>query len=853
MAPTGRAGRFPVLAVAASCLAPAVPAGGDEVVRRKVVADPQYAAGGFHRAFFGDDYRDLWTAPVTVEVLDLGREAGGLSPVRRVGGQQTKGLALKGADGRAYTFRGLEKHPESLLEEELRGTIVQDLLQDQMAAQHPGSELVARVLLDAADVPCPRWRLVVLPDEPALGTFQADFAGAVGMFAEYPTPGAGGAPGFRGATSIIDHLEMYARLEAGDGDHVDDRALLRARLVDILMGDWDRHRKQWRWAKSPDNPLWWPIPEDRDQAFSRYEGILLSMARGRDPRLQKLDRKYPGIGGLAWNARDQDRRLLVGLARDDFQAAARSVQARITDAVIDAAVGTLPEEWRRLDGARLGPILKARRDALPDIAERYYRHLAGRVDVYMTKKPEVVQARRLPAGDLDVQVAFVGSEATPWFQRRFQARDTHEVRLYTLDGDDKVVVSGKDGGIRVRVVGGPGADTLEAGGNAKLSDEGPGSRVSGASLDDEPYTPPPPPANAPWIPPRDVGTETWTVPWVSYNGDLGVFLGMALEHTRFGFRKHPNSSHHIVRAGYAFGQKQGKVEYQGEFRRENRSSSWALNAYVSGVEVQRFFGLGNETVNTGDVDFYKVSSSELLFFPNYRITLGDRATLGIGPAFKYSRNDEDEDQLINELKPYGSGRFAESGLHAALAYDARDSAAFTRRGFLAAVRGTYFAPWLDVESGFGQVNANANAYVSAGRWLTLAGRVGGKHVFGDYPFQEAAYLGGSGLGSGSLAEPDYTLRGYRARRFGGDSSAWANGDLRLTISRITLVVPAHWGFLGFADTGRVWLEGEASDDWHVGYGGGIWVSLLNYRATLSAGIAHSKEDDLFYVTGGFTF
>ena len=78
------------------------------------------------------------------------------------------------------------------------------------------------------------------------------------------------------------------------------------------MGDWDRHRKQWRWAKLPGNPSWVPIPEDRDQAFSRYEGAALASGRGRDPRFQKFGPKYSNIGGLTFNGSEQDRRLLVG-------------------------------------------------------------------------------------------------------------------------------------------------------------------------------------------------------------------------------------------------------------------------------------------------------------------------------------------------------------------------------------------------------------------------------------------------------------------------------------------------------------------------------------------------------------
>ena len=95
------------------------------------------------------------------------------------------------------------------------------------------------------------------------------------MFAEYPSPVTETNPGFRGITEILNQSELYRRLDAGAGDHIDARAFLRARLVDLMIGDWDRHERQWRWAKFPGSDLWEPIPEDRDQAFSRYQGVAL--------------------------------------------------------------------------------------------------------------------------------------------------------------------------------------------------------------------------------------------------------------------------------------------------------------------------------------------------------------------------------------------------------------------------------------------------------------------------------------------------------------------------------------------------------------------------------------------------
>ena len=96
-----------------ACLLCAAPALAQET--KVATAGPEYGASPTLRRWFGDGYRDVWTTPISVPVLDLGKEAGGLEPVRQVGGLQTAGLAFRGADGKSYTFRSLHKEPERLL------------------------------------------------------------------------------------------------------------------------------------------------------------------------------------------------------------------------------------------------------------------------------------------------------------------------------------------------------------------------------------------------------------------------------------------------------------------------------------------------------------------------------------------------------------------------------------------------------------------------------------------------------------------------------------------------------------------------------------------------------------------
>ena len=88
-------------------------------------------------------------------------------------------------------------------------------------------------------------------------------------------------PGYEGATEIVDHMTLFARIAESPDDRVAIREYLRARLFDVFISDFDRHRKQWRWMRKPTDSFWHPIPEDRDQAFARLQQWLGEGSHGR--------------------------------------------------------------------------------------------------------------------------------------------------------------------------------------------------------------------------------------------------------------------------------------------------------------------------------------------------------------------------------------------------------------------------------------------------------------------------------------------------------------------------------------------------------------------------------------------
>jgi hypothetical protein len=135
-------------------------------------ADPGHAAGGLHRTFFGDGYRAVWAVPITVPVLDLDRFAGGLTAFQE-GGNQSRTLRLRGADGKVYMFRSTRKFLPRNLPEDVQGTPAGKLIHDQSSAMHPTGHLLVSGLQLSSGVLHPEPTLYVLPDHPRLSVSSA--------------------------------------------------------------------------------------------------------------------------------------------------------------------------------------------------------------------------------------------------------------------------------------------------------------------------------------------------------------------------------------------------------------------------------------------------------------------------------------------------------------------------------------------------------------------------------------------------------------------------------------------------------------------------------------------------------
>ena len=817
----------------------------------EITPQRRYDAGLLHRFLLGDLWRDLWATPVQVEVLDLDRFAGGLVPTGPGGGQQTRSLRFRGEDGRRYAFRVLDKDASRTLDPELRRSIAARVLQDQVGALMPMGALVVAPLLDAAGVLQAAPILTVLPAHPRLGEYLDEFAGVLGFLEERPNEGPDGQPGFAGSTRIVSSNDLFALLEEHPRNRLDVEAFLRARLIDVYVGDWDRHPDQWSWASfdEGDQVRWEPIPRDRDWAFARLDGLLPRTASFVFPNYVGFGGAYPSAFSATWAGRALDRRLLAAVARAVWDRVVDSLVARLDNATIDRAVLALPEAYYDRIGADLNAALRRRRDELPRVAAEFYRLLAGWAELETTDEAELAEIERIDERFVRVQVSLRPGGA-PFVDRTFDARETREVRLHLHGGDDRVVIRGAaTGDVRVRIMGGGGDDTFV--------DETTGERIHVYDARGDNHTtlaprttfdatdwvqPPDPSSDTHQAKPRDWGSRVVPVPVITGEPDLGLYIGAAFIRWGYGFRRFPWKSRLAGSIGYGTttGRVRADIDYDFPIAGDVRGR---VLAGWSGVERTRFYGFGNETGERSDRAFHQADRHVFSLAGMVSVRPSPRLEVGAGPVLRRIRHDDNRGTLLDSIRPYGSGDMDLIGLAGRVTWDARDRRIAASRGAFAAIDGRFFPTALDVESAFGTLRAETAGFWTPGQGpVTLALRAGGEKVWGSPPYFEAAALGGS-----------TTIRGFSRQRFLGHASAFGNAELRLRAGDFFLFLPGTIGVLGLADAGRVFAHGESSNRWHSAAGGGIWLSFLGPANTFSVTLARSDERTGVYARAGFHF
>lgn len=831
----------------------------------------------FKKKMLGENYRKAWGQKIEVPIFDIASEHGGLRIVQRGGGMQTKSLRLEADNGRQYVLRSIEKYPENAVPEFLRKTFAVDLVQDQISAAHPYGAFVVPYLADAAGIYHTNPRLVYIPDDPHFGYYQEAFAGTLAVYEERPDDDWSDASFFGNSDKIISTTKVLDKLADDNDNEVDQRFTLRSRLFDLVIGDWDRHDDQWRWAKfdkeDEKGNVYRPIPRDRDQAFFVNEGFLPEIVSRKWalPKLEGFEHDVRWTPGFMFNARFFDRSFLTELSKDDWVEVAQQLKDSLTDEKIAYAIRQWPDSIYKLDGEEVILKLKSRRDDLTQYAIEHYLFLARAVDVTGSDKYEHFQVSRMENGDVHVVVRKIkkdGEMEQVIYERLFKFEETREIRLYGFGGDDVFEISGEsDRGIKVRVIGGKGEDRLID----KSNVAGPGKRnifydteegnyfdfnsESNEELSDNPevnrYN-------------RRSFDYNVLMPLVTgdFNQDDGLFLGAGFIYTAHGFRKEPFKSRHRFSANYAIRTSSYNFTYNGDFT--DLAGPWDLNVDIDVKQpnfVNNFFGFGNESEFNRDIeestnvnraiDYYRLRFREISSNISFYKKIGGFSSLSVGGLFQAVaiENPGTEDRFITDFNNVTGGADFDnyrtySGGAIGLRFDKRRHPTLTTAGVFWDNKLSVMTGIHNSDKTFAKFNSTLAFYYTfvSPSSLTVATRFGGGFNSGEYDFYQAQILDGKS-----------ELRGYRKTRFYGDSKFYNNLELRWKLfSFQTYIFPASFGILAFNDVGRVWYKNEDSDSWHHGYGGGLWLSPFN-KTVISSEIAFSEEEILFYVRLGFIF
>lgn len=822
-----------------------------------------FSTSGGRYFWMGKNYRQEWNTPVKAPVLNLSTEMGGLTPIKLGGGKQTKSLRLEDANGRDYTLRSIQKYiTEKTLPGDLQSQAAADLVSDGISASYPYAGLSMQRLADAAGVPYGKVRLVYVSDDPKLGEFRKEFSNTLATLEER-TPA--------GVKKVWDTEEVFEKLAEDNDDNVDQKALLRARILDMFVMDLDRHEGQWNWGavEKDKGKTYFPIPKDRDQAFYTNQGLLPGFAKGRSlvPQLEGFKPKARSIARFNFSARNLDRAFLNQLTEEDWKTAVETFKSQMTDQIIEEALAMQPAEIRGMNAPSIIATLKDRRNFIVEDVMEYYHFISEIVSITGSNKKESVTLTQAEDGSVNVVVYKIdkdGNQSSKMYERNFLPAVTQEIRVYGLDGEDKFLVSGITDKIKIRIIGGEGADVFEnttkGQRGVKLYDNTSGGNTVTGGFRSR-------------MTDRDSAINTYDplsfkyahqsfFATIGFNPDDGIFLGPTFKLVRHGFRKEPYKSLHQAKASFAFSTKAFNFIYHNEFISVLGKNADIISDidYKGPNNTSNFFGYGTNTLfdknQPGRFRYYRVRYDLGDISLQIRQRFSDKVMFGFGPTFQFYSLDSNDNlnKTRNIIQNFGSPDFVTStafgkqsyvGAIASLKIDTRDHIVLPSKGihWLTTLR---YLSGLNSKSydNVTQLNSDFSFYINIVKnKLTFANRFGGGITMGDgFEFYQAQYLGS-----------DDNLRGYRKQRFAGKSKLYNQAELRWTVAEFTTYLfPASFGLFTFFDAGRVFVDEDMDKEVRAGYGGGVWFApLRKIMVAVSYGV--SKEDKIPLISIGWKF
>lgn len=796
------------------------------------------SVGKLHRKVFGENYRKDYARSVKVPVIRLSQISGGLTALQAGGGNQTRTLRLKDAAGKEWTLRSVQKFPAVLLPVPLRETFLVEILEDNMSAQHPFGALVVPILAQAAGIPHSNPIIGVVALEAGLGIYAEDFANTLCLLEEREPIG-----------KSDNTAKMLKQIARSYRNRVDWETYLKAKALDVLLGDWDRHEDQWRWATEvrADGIVYAPVPRDRDQVFYRSDGIVQRLAQSSWllPMMQGYERDIQNINWFLWEGRNLNSQIFSGVSQAEWKNTVREFCSVMTDSLLTSALLRLPVSTDPESKGQILTQMKKRRASLPYLMNQYYLFFNRIVDVPLSDQDELVSLVEKSNGNMQLIVSSPGIgevRSGQILQREFDPAITKELRIFLREGKDSVSMMSDNSKIKVRLVGGSDTKKLNVQWNGKplIYYGKPQDRIIG--LHDDLITRfSNDTANFSYLA-TDLYSRRLTLPIFGFNIDDGTMIGISHRFTVPGFRKQPFASTHSLSALYAWNTAAFSMHYLGEWLHAIENNDLLINLKVNAPNNTRnYFGSGNESVfnrNAAPVSFYRARFDLYTLKALIRKRWANN-NLSLGPILQYFHYSDSKNngKFINSYLaenyseiPFNPRNF-QIGTSFQLHIDKRDRPVLTQSG-------TIFNSSLELLTGLGQttrrvglLNSEFTFFAKLDKTGTVvfSNRIGIGLSAGRPEFFQLPFLGGN-----------ENLTGYRKFRFAGDYSAFNNAAIRIKLGEfLSYILPGEFGFNALYDLGRVWVRGEHSDRLHHGFGAGLYFAPASSALiNLTAGYSH---------------
>lgn len=828
------------------CFLTAVQTSGQQPGTITLPASGHYHKGKLYRFFWGNHYRTVWHTPVKVRIVNLDTLKDGLIPYELGGSRQTKSIRLRDKQGREYVLRSVDKTFGGVLPENMRGTFVEDMANDQVTISNPYGALIVATLAEAAGVLHASPELVYVPKQQALGEFSEKAGDVLYMLEQRPDENWETAPNFAYSKNIVGTDKMLEKLEKDNDNVVDEALFVRSRLFDMLIGDWGRHEDQWRWARTgngkPD--IYKPVPRDRDNAFTKFDGLIINNLR--PDHLQPFKKNLEDVQEFGFTARGLDRRLTSRLTLEDWKKIAADLQNRLTNEAIAKAVKALPPEVLPLLEKEYNEKLTARRDRLAEWAETYYRFInENGVDIVGSEKKERFEVNRLNDNEVEVTVYKITRDGStknePLYKRTFNKNETEEIRLFGLGDDDEYAVDGAGSGMKVIIVGTDGKEKLTnntSGRNITMHDErnheinGKG-RMKLKFRDSLRYR---------YVYKYFRYDKSGFTPIVFYNQFDRIHAGLLFTIKRQKWNKNPFWNKHTLGVRYSVDQQGFSFSYNVIYTELFGRWNTGLYAVYDMVRWLNFYGLGNKTkLTTLDRDYFRFRSKEFYVEPSVERQIGNKQRVKIAPFFEHYTPITDTERFVSKVPVY-SIQATEAknftGLKAEYVWQHLNDSAVPVRGFGIRLASSYTHPLTDkTKDGFVRVGADLHAYMPLTKTFSIAIKGGAATLAGGDPeFYQYNTVGGT-----------RTIRGFQRERFHGTTAVYNQNELRWITNVRSYLFNGKIGLFGLYDIGRVYEKNENSHTWHYGYGGGILISPFNV-ATLIVSYAQSAEDRNLHIS-----